>query len=296
MCDPVGEVKNAVGTVMDLAQNPFLNPIGAIVDKTSGLANKILTGNPSGLSADQQIKYGALIASGVAAADAFDQVGGGGMIDPVTGQSEAGMGVPYGEAAGGVAGGVAGGAATTPWYANPYVIGGGLNLAGGILGYKGSKDAQDQQSELAGQYMAMGEPYRGKLAELYNNPNAYLDSQRADVANNVQQGTDIMARSLSTTGNPTGSANALQQLQNYSSKQMNDQLYQRLNAERQNMANFGGLSAFNSAAPTMSNEAIKSGANAYNAIGYGMGSLGDIFNNQNYGRPRYDQNTGQRIS
>jgi hypothetical protein len=125
--------------------------------------------------------------------------------------------------------------------------------------------------------MAMGAPYRGRLAELYNNPEAYLATQRGDIEKNVQRGTDIMSRSLSMGGNPVGSGNALQQLQSYASEGMDNQLYGRLNAERQNMANFGGLSQFNSAAPQAGQNAIDAGSKVYDAYGAAGSTLNDIF-------------------
>lgn len=163
---------------------------------------------------------------------------------------------------------------------DPMTMAAGASLLSTGLGYLGSKKAEKQQAALQREYMAMGAPYRGRLAELYNNPNAYLDTQRADVEQDVQRGTDIMARSLSTGGNPTGSGNALQQLQSYASEGMNTGLYNRLNAEKQNLGNFGGLSQFNAAAPQAAQNTINAGANKYNAIGYGIESLANIFNPQ----------------
>ena len=152
-----------------------------------------------------------------------------------------------------------------------------LPLVPNLLGIYGANEASDKQDALSREYMAMGEPYRGRLAELYNNPEAYLATQRGDIEKNVQRGTDIMSRSLSMGGNPVGSGNALQQLQSYASEGMDNQLYGRLNAERQNMANFGGLSQFNSAAPQAGQNAIDAGSKVYDAYGAAGSTLNDIF-------------------
>ena len=93
----------------------------------------------------------------------------------------------------------------------------------------------------------LGEPYRGRLEALYNDPNSFLTSNEVQVP--VQQATNIMARSLSVGGNPIGSGNALQQLQSYSA----DQLFGKLGEEKARLGKLGGLegAAYQSpAAPT----------------------------------------------
>lgn len=158
----------------------------------------------------------------------------------------------------------------------------GADLAPYALGYMGAQSAAEsqdkvlqQQKDLAAKYEAMGEPYRQKLSDLYGNPDAFLNSQ--EVQKPVQQASDIMARSLSTQGNPTGSGRAMQQLQSYSA----DQLYGRLGEEKNRLAGFGGLTQYQGAAP-----GIASSANVQNpydiqkwqAAGAGAGALNDIFN------------------
>ncbi len=181
-------------------------------------------------------------------------------------------------------GGGNGGGGGSPSFTNPdgSINWGGtaqnlLPLVPNLLGIAGANEASDKQDALSREYMAMGAPYRGKLAELYNNPEAYLATQRGDIEKNVQRGTDIMSRSLSMGGNPIGSGNALQQLQSYASEGMDAGLYGRLDAERKNMANFGGLSQFNSAAPQAGQNAIDAGSKIYDAYGAAGSTLNDIF-------------------
>ena len=161
-----------------------------------------------------------------------------------------------------------------PWML-PAAIGGSA-----LLGYVGSQDQLSQQRDLANQYQNMGAPYRKRLADLYNDPSSFFNSDAVKIP--VQMGTDNLSRSLSLNGNPVGSGNALQQLQDYSTKQ----LYGQLGAEKDRLAGFGGLSAYNGAAPGMAQNAVSMSANPYNAIGYGLGSLADYFkpqSNMSYG-------------
>ena len=154
----------------------------------------------------------------------------------------------------------------------------GLNLSSllgaGIpagLGALASSNQTDKLTALSDKYSAMGQPYRDKLSALYADPSTFLNSDAVRIP--VQQGTDMLARSLSTRGNPTGSGNALTELQKYSS----GQLFDRLGQEKDRLAGFGGLSAYSGAAPQAATNAINSSANTYNAIGAGAA---DIFTPQ----------------
>lgn len=158
----------------------------------------------------------------------------------------------------------------------------GVSLLPSILGYVGAnKMAKSQAREterqraLAEEYKAMGAPYRQRLSDLYNDPNAFLSSN--EVTKPVQMGTDTLSRSLSMGGNPVGSGNALQQLQSYSA----DQLFGRLGQEKDRLSGLGGLQNYNAVAPQIA--AGASGVNPwdiqkYNAIGSGVESLSNIFN------------------
>ncbi|HEY6018923.1 MAG TPA: hypothetical protein VIY48_03240, partial [Candidatus Paceibacterota bacterium] len=127
----------------------------------------------------------------------------------------------------------------------------------GLLGAYASNQQNNSYTDLANKYMDMGAPYRDQLRGLMSDPSSFLKSPQVTVP--VQQGTDIMAHSLSTTGNPSGSGNALQQLQSYAT----DQLYGKLGQQTDRLANYGGLSNFNAAAPAAQTNAIGSQGNTY---------------------------------
>lgn len=146
-------------------------------------------------------------------------------------------------------------------------IGGTLTPA--LLGAYASSQQSDAQGALADKYLGMGAPYRDRLANLYADPSSFLTSP--EVTTSVDQGTKRLAAALSIHGNPAMSGNALHTLQNYAT----DSLYGQLGNEKNRLANFGGLSSFNSAAPGADINAVNSGANTYNAIGSG---IADIFN------------------
>jgi hypothetical protein len=141
--------------------------------------------------------------------------------------------------------------------------------APGLLGAYASSKQTDAYKQLSDQFAGYGAPYRQRLSDLYADPSKFLSSP--DVQKPVQMGSDIMARSLSTQGNPTGSGNALQQLQSYSA----DQLFGRLGQEKDRLAGFGGLSAYNQAAPSAAASVIGSSNNTANALG---AAANNIFN------------------
>lgn len=145
---------------------------------------------------------------------------------------------------------------------------GGLGslLSSGLGAY-----AANQQSgaleDMAKRYEGYGAPYRQRLANLYANPDSFLQSN--EVQKPVQMGTDNLMRSLSMQGNPFGSGNALQQGQSYAS----DQLFSRLGQEKDRLAGFGGLASYNAAAPAANANAIQSQSNAWNAMGAGVNNI-----------------------
>lgn len=143
------------------------------------------------------------------------------------------------------------------------------NLGAAGLGAYASSEQTGALEDMAQRYEGYGAPYRHKLSDLYANPESFLQSN--EVQKPVQQGTDMLMRSLSMQGNPFGSGNALQQGQSYAS----DQLFGKLGQEKDRLAGFGGLATYNAAAPSAATNAIGSSANTYNAIGSG---LGNIFN------------------
>lgn len=143
------------------------------------------------------------------------------------------------------------------------------NLSAAGLGAYASSEQTGALDEMAKRYEGYGAPYRQKLSDLYANPESFLSSK--EVQTPVDLGTKSLMRSLSVTGNPFGSGNALTEGQNYAS----NKLFSRLGEEKDRLAGYGGITTYNAAAPTAATNAIGSSANTYNAIGSG---LGNIFN------------------
>jgi hypothetical protein len=153
-----------------------------------------------------------------------------------------------------------------------------------LLGVLGSNSQNNALQDLAGlqganrdQLLGFGAPYLERLAGLYNDPSSFLNSQEVQVP--VQQGTDAMARALSVGGNPIGNGTMLQELQNYSA----NQLFGKLGQEKDRLAGFGGLTAYNQAGAqafgnTSAQQAVAQGeGNMWNSLGYG---LNQVFNPQ----------------
>jgi hypothetical protein len=144
------------------------------------------------------------------------------------------------------------------------------NLLGTGLGLLGANAQQNAAGDLADKYWGAGEPYRQRLSSLYSNPASFLTSP--EVTTSVDQGTNALARSLSAkVGNPVGSGTALQELQNYST----NSLYGQLGAEKNRLAQFGGLSSINSAIPATGAAAASTSGNLWNVAGSG---LANVFN------------------
>ena len=124
-------------------------------------------------------------------------------------------------------------------------------------------DASDRQTdaykELAEKYMAMGAPYRDELAAISTDPNKFYEGPAA------QEGLEAVLRRLSVNGNPAGSP--------YSQSLALGSLYDKYGQERDRLAGFGGLTAYNSAAPGAAATAIGSTSNTYNALGAGAADL-----------------------
>lgn len=146
------------------------------------------------------------------------------------------------------------------------------SLLGPLLGAYASNQQSNALAELANKYQEYGAPYRAELANLTSNPGSFLTSPR--VTASVDQGTSALARALSAKdGNPVGSGRALQEMQNYAT----NGLYSQLSNRENQLANFGGLSNFNAAAPSANLASVNQTGNMYNAIGAG---INDVFNPQ----------------
>jgi len=141
-------------------------------------------------------------------------------------------------------------------------------LAATGLGIFGANQQQESQARLAREFAEYGAPYRARLAESYADPAAFL-ANSPDIKAAVDLGTTATARALSTGGNPTGSGHALTEIQDYATKG----LYGRLGQERDRLAGFGGLTAYNAAAPGAAKDATAAESGVPNAIGAGINSI-----------------------
>ena len=230
---------------------------------------------PSAAAGGGTIGTGLTAGAGGASGLSTAAAGAGGITAPATGLGALSSGffgseslypvvggVTAGTVAGNVAGNAAGSAAAMPSWQQ--IAAGAIPAAFGAYGANQQANAYEG---LARDYMNMGAPYRSKLSDLYANPSGFLNSPEVTVP--VQQGTNALARALSVNGNPIGSGTALQELQNYSS----NQLFSRLGQEKDRLAGFGGLSAYNQAAPQASANAIDANYNTYAALGRGSANV-----------------------
>ena len=146
-----------------------------------------------------------------------------------------------------------------------------LKLIGGVAGTAasmwGAKEESDARQRLADQFAGYGAEYRKRLSDTYANPEGWLKSPEGTAP--IQQGTDMLSHSLSVKGNPAGSPNALQEMQNFTS----NQLFGKLGQERDRLAGFGGLTAYNQAAPGAARDAASSEGNIWNAAGAGINNI-----------------------
>jgi len=139
-----------------------------------------------------------------------------------------------------------------------------LTLAGqvapSLLGMHASNEQTDALTRLADRNFEIGAPFRSRLAEISEDPNLFYDSPQA------KQATESVLRRLSAThGNVAGSP--------YGQALTIDALAGQFGQERDRLANFGGLTAFNQAAPGSATAAIGSQANFFNALGGGIADV-----------------------
>ena len=255
------------GTATDFSGTPVASGVdasGAPLASAPGSTPSLPPTPPSPFPTSPDASMGSsALGTGAAAG-----LGAGAANNALSGSDDSGT--PTGGGSGSSAdglGGILGGAGAGAGGFNLAQLLASLGVAG--LGVAGSLSQADAYKDVAERYMNMGQPYRDKLQQLYTDQgvNDWLNS--AAVTTPVQMGTDALARSLSVKGNPFGNGTSLQSLQDYATKQ----LYGDLGNERNRLANFGGLSAFNSAAPSASAAGINAGAGAYDAAGYGLAGV-----------------------
>lgn len=141
-------------------------------------------------------------------------------------------------------------------------------IAATVLGVVGANQQTEGLQSLSRNFAEYGAPYRARLAESYRDPAGFLAGS-PDIKAAVDQGTNATARALSVQGNPAQSGHALQELQNYATTG----LYGRLGQERDRLAGFGGLTAYNQAAPAAAVSAVNSEGGPLNAIGAGISQI-----------------------
>jgi hypothetical protein len=139
-----------------------------------------------------------------------------------------------------------------------------LELAGqvgpSLFSAYGSSKQADAYSDLAKQYISMGKPYRDELSRISADPNAFYTSPTATKATE-----SVLQRLSATHGNPAGSP--------YAQALTVDALYDQYGAERDRLAGYGGLTAYNSAAPGAASNAIGAKGTVYGDLGYGAGNV-----------------------
>lgn len=129
-----------------------------------------------------------------------------------------------------------------------------------LLSAYGSYQQAGDYKDLAEKYMAMGAPYRNELARISADPNAFYTSPTATKATE-----SVLQRLSATHGNPAGSP--------YAQALTVDALYDQYGSERDRLAGYGGLTAYNSAAPSAAGTAINAAGSVYGDIGYGIGNV-----------------------
>lgn len=135
------------------------------------------------------------------------------------------------------------------------------------LGVLGANAQQDAFKDVSNQYLALGAPYREKLAATYQ---PGFDLTQADPAfgKGLQASADAMARAVSVGGNPAGNPGALAQIQE---GVLNRYIAPYTANYRGQLGQFGGLGLNTSGQAALSG-AGQSG-DLYNALGFGLGQL-----------------------
>jgi hypothetical protein len=127
------------------------------------------------------------------------------------------------------------------------------------LGIAGASSASSNAQELSQKFQEYGAPYRAQLANISNNPDAFYKGQQATSA------LEAVLRRLSVGGNPAGDP--------YKQSLAVNSLFNEYGRERDRLAGFGGLTAYNSAAPGAMANASGSDKGIYDALGYGVNAL-----------------------
>ena len=135
------------------------------------------------------------------------------------------------------------------------------DIFGGALGLGGSLFGRNQTLGTAKQYEGMGAPYRQRLSDISNDPNAYYNSPEATALANASD-----RRYSSIVGNPAGSGTARASAL--------EAMLRGYGAERDRLFNYGGGAYYNRAAPGARGNATNAGMGIFNSLGPLMSIFG----------------------
>ena len=142
-------------------------------------------------------------------------------------------------------------------------------IAPAVMGWFASNQNKEALENFTNQWMSMGQPYRDQLTNLYTQGGMEAWANSPQVQTTLNKTLEGAARALSVEGNPA--------LNPFAQNTMRDEglntMWGMLTGEKQFLANAGGLSNFNAAAPQFALAGLNSGNNAWNAIGSGLSSV-----------------------
>lgn len=140
-------------------------------------------------------------------------------------------------------------------------------VGGSVLGAVGSNAQADAYSDVANKYLALGAPYRDKLAASYQPGFSMAD--QPDFQNALDVGAQAAARATSAkVGNPVDNPGAYAEMQKYITGSL---ALPQLNTYRSQLGSFGQLGT--NTAGTNDTQAAGQTSGMYNALGYGLGQL-----------------------
>lgn len=144
----------------------------------------------------------------------------------------------------------------------------GGTVGSGLLGAYSANKQGDALKDESARLDAIQAPWRGRLSDMYANPNGFLDS--APVRASIDQGSQAVARALSTQyGNPALAPNAVAEISKYA----NNSLYDKWGAEANRLAAFGGMNFPATASSGLNVQGAEADNGVYDALGYTLGQL-----------------------
>jgi len=135
------------------------------------------------------------------------------------------------------------------------------------LGILGANQQADASRDVADKYLAMGAPYRDRLAASY--APGFSMADQPDFMNALDIGANAAARATSAkVGNPVDNPGAYAEMQKYISGSL---ALPQLNTYRSQLGSFGQLGT--AVAGANDTSAANQTGSMYNALGYGLGNL-----------------------